>query len=147
MKTKLQKSQLILLFTLFVINSLYFLYSESLPDNMYEISSKSEGINSVFYYVMSFISLIGFYIGPWIVFPFFSFAIIYSLIVVRKELKYDLALPVLLSLFSFGICYFLMPTFIGQGLLYTFDTYFSGFAVFGISFLSGFGILAVCDFF
>lgn len=116
MKQKILKIQLVGLFTLAFLNLLYFYFKDRLPDNFYEISSINSSINSVSYYLVSFLAHIGFYTGIWVFGGFVAFAIVYSFLLTKKKMPWQGALSVLPITGMMLLCYLAFPETVGDGL-------------------------------
>lgn len=116
MKGKLLKFELFFYFLL-VSFSLVFYYTQgALPDHMYEISSRSEQVNPLTYYLISMISLVGSVIGPWLLLPFACFIFAYTVQLSKRESVIDLFFIILLTGFFVGLGHLFFPKYLGQGL-------------------------------
>ena len=104
------------LFTLTLINLLCFYFKNSMPDNLFEVSNHSAEVSALSYYFSSFLSLMSFYIGPWVFGAFFIFSLSYSFIFSKREKEVDLYLflPLIGSVAGLAIAFF--PTIVGEGL-------------------------------
>lgn len=139
MNIKIQKYQLVILFILSVLNVIFYYYGNHLPDNSFVISSGSENMNSVSYNFYSILAVVSYYIGPWIVMPFFAYAFFYTFVISKRDKDVDIIVPVALCLFFYCFSFLLFPQLIGKGIMYlsveTFSTYtfFFSTVFFGIS--------------
>ncbi|MFY7991680.1 MAG: DNA translocase FtsK [Bacteriovoracaceae bacterium] len=118
MEKKLLRIQLITLFTLSILNLLYFYFRDSLPDHFFEINSTNSSINFFSYYLISFIANFGYWTGLWVVVSFFVFAgIFYYSIQKRNDWK---RLVVFLALIPLTVLlgYMLFPLSLGDGLFF-----------------------------
>lgn len=118
MEKKLLRIQLITLFTLSILNLLYFYFRDSLPDHFFEINSTNSSINFFSYYFISFIANFGYWTGLWVVVSFFVFAgIFYYSIQKRNDWK---RLVVFLALIPLTVLlgYMLFPLSLGDGLFF-----------------------------
>lgn len=116
MRQKILKTQLIVLFTLTLINLLYFYLREYLPDNLFQISSNSESVGFFSYYFSSFLALVGYFVGPWIFGAFFVFSIFYSFLFARRDKPADSLFAFLILVFVCGFSTVLIPFAVGDGL-------------------------------
>lgn len=141
---KLNRYQLITLFILSSINILYYYLGNYIPDNTFEITSSSESINSITYYFSSIISYIAYYLGPWVVMPFFAFAFVYSLLLSKRESSTDVFVPIVLSLFFYSFSLLAFPQLVGEGLYYLSDSTFSTYTFFFSTLIFGVLIFVLC---
>lgn len=118
MEKKLLRIQLITLFSLSILNLLYFYFRDSLPDHFFEISSQNNSINFFSYYFISFIANFGFWTGLWVVVSFFAFAgIFYYSIQKRNDWKRLIVFVALVPL-TILLCYAVFPLSLGDGLFF-----------------------------
>ncbi len=118
MQKKILKIQLITLFSLSILNLLYFYFRDSLPDNFFEISSQNNSINFFSYYTISFIANFGYWTGLWVVVSFFAFAgIFYYSIQKRNDWKRLLVFASLIPL-TIILGYIVFPLALGDGLFF-----------------------------
>lgn len=118
MEKKLLRIQLITLFTLSILNLLYFYFRDSLPDHFFEINSNNSSINFFSYYVISFIANFGYWTGLWVVVSFFAFAgIFYYSIQKRNDWKRLVVFAALVPL-TIILGYILFPLSLGDGLFF-----------------------------
>ncbi len=118
MEKKLLRIQLITLFTLSILNLLYFYFRDSLPDHFFEITSANNSINFFTYYMISFIANFGYWTGLWVVVSFFIFAgIFYYSIQKRNDWKRLVVFATLVPL-SILLGYILFPLSLGDGLFF-----------------------------
>ncbi len=123
MRQKILKWQLISLFLLTLGTFVFYYFQGSLPDSYLSISSENESINFFSYGLTSLLAMMGYYLGPWLILPFLSFAFCYGFIFNRRDYELDsFALIFFLGMFSFG-AYLFFPLSLGGGLLYLFKTY------------------------
>ncbi|MFZ4714025.1 MAG: DNA translocase FtsK [Bacteriovoracaceae bacterium] len=132
-KQKIIRLELYLLFFFTFFSFLYFYYQDVFPDSFLSISSDNKNFNFLFYYISSFVALIGFYSGIWIFFPFFSLSLSYAFLFNKRKFKVDS-----LAFFSFAFFYLsfshvFFPTLIGGGLLSWMDNRFHVVASFFLS--------------
>tara|TARA_R110002072_G_scaffold1989_5_gene16740 strand:- start:216009 stop:218435 length:2427 start_codon:yes stop_codon:yes gene_type:complete len=133
---KLLKIELFSLFILTLLSILAFYYSESMPDNFLSVSSSNSDINFLSYYSTSLVALVGYYTGPWVIFPFILFTLFYTLQFSKRESVFDLLNVVFLILGTVFTCYFFWPSFLGEGINFFIKDYFNPYtALFlGVSF-------------
>lgn len=118
MDKKILRYQLNTLFVLTTLNLLYFYYRDNLPDNFFEINYQNDSINVFTYYFFSMLANFGYWCGIWITLSFLTFAILNSLVFTKKkDVKNQVVIAVLLPL-TLGVCYFIMPVALGEGLFY-----------------------------
>ncbi|MCM2351769.1 MAG: FtsK/SpoIIIE domain-containing protein [Bacteriovoracaceae bacterium] len=118
MEKKILRAQLYSLFILTTLNLIYFYYRDNLPDNYYEISYQNESINFFTYYFFTLLANFGYWCGIWITVSFITFALLHSFVLTKqKDIKNQLVIAVLLPL-TLGLCYFLLPVTLGEGLLF-----------------------------
>lgn len=118
MEKKLLRIQLITLFTLSILNLLYFYFRDSLPDHFFEINSHNNSINFFTYYIISFIANFGYWTGLWVVVSFFAFAgIFYYSIQKRQDWKRLVVFVALIPL-TVLLGYILFPLSLGDGLFF-----------------------------
>jgi DNA segregation ATPase FtsK/SpoIIIE, S-DNA-T family len=130
MEKKILKIQLYSLFILTTLNLLYFHYRDNLPDNYYEISYHNESINFFTYYFFSVLANFGYWCGIWVTASFVCFALLHSLVFTKKnDLKNQWVIASLLPL-TIGLCYFILPETLGEGLYSLVRENFSGPIVF-----------------
>lgn len=140
MKQKIFKVEFALLFVISIISVIYYFFSNHLPDNSLNISSHSSDYYSYLYYLSSVFAEINYYVGPWIIMPFISFAFVYSFILTRRDKEGDLLVSISFIFFFYFFTLAFFPTFLGQGLKslsenYV-DIYFSFFSVIIFAFTS-----------
>ena len=116
MISKILKAELFALFLLTVFAFCAFYYKESMPDNYLSISSSSESLSYISYYLTSFIVWIGYYTGPWLFVPFIVYALLYSFFFSKRDFYLDAANAVSLSLFVMFTTFLSAPEFLGEGL-------------------------------
>ena len=114
---KIRVYQLLLLFTLALVNLIYLQLGESLPDSAYTISSNSQSIGTISYYFSSLISAVHYYTGPWLVIPFLVNAFLYAFMFSKRVATSDLFVPFILVTIFYGATYLISPSSIGNGLL------------------------------
>ncbi|MBT3584328.1 MAG: hypothetical protein HN509_05460 [Halobacteriovoraceae bacterium] len=132
---KLLKIQLISLFLITVFSFLAFYYRESLPDHHYAISSGGGELGLISYYVTSMMTLIAYYTGPWVLFPFMIFAVFYAFQYSQRDYVTDfLNILPLLGLFMLQIFIF-FPSLLGNGVTYALEQSLEMFHVWILSFL------------
>lgn len=118
MKETLLKFELFTLFLLTSIAFFAFYFADSLPDNYYVISSENSEVNYLSYFVISGISMIGHFTGPWVFFPFTFFTLFYSFYYSKRESLLDVLNGLFLCVFFAGFFFLIFPSFLGIGLRY-----------------------------
>lgn len=114
-----------------------------MPDNYFTISSDHGALNSVSYYFYSFVSYISYYMGPWIIVPFFAYAFFYAFIISKRHSEADLLVPVVTSVFFYGLFFLAFPQLIGKGLMYVSSGVLSTYTVFFTTIIFGFLVFAL----
>lgn len=125
--SKLLKFELFALFILTLLSILAFYYSESMPDNFLSVSSSSTDVNFLSYYSTSIIALVGYYTGPWVIFPFVFFTLFYTLQFSKRESAIDLINVVFLLLGTLFTYYFFWPSALGEGITHFIKAYFNAY--------------------
>lgn len=122
MVSKILKLELFGLFLLTILSFFAFYFAETMPDNFFAISSETSSVNFLGYYLTSIVTMIGYYTGPWVFFPFLLFALLYSFLFSRRDFYLDMtnALSLVGSFLMFT--YLLFPSFLGQGLRFFIKT-------------------------
>lgn len=143
MITKVLRAKLWILFALAFFNAIYYFFHSSLPDNSLVIGSDTSDVSYFSYYISSFISMVSYYVGAWIIAPFVGFFFIYFSLLRNREKEFDLFIPVLLSGFFFSISFMFFPEFIGKGLFYASDSILDTYAVFAMALLFGFFVALI----
>ncbi|MCY4523141.1 MAG: DNA translocase FtsK, partial [Halobacteriovoraceae bacterium] len=115
---KILKFELFLLFVLTSVSFLDFYYQNALPDNYLEISSQEPQLNLLVYYISSFIAFIGYYTGPWILFPFIIYSFFYTFQFSRRDKLFDTVNFFSLPLGSLFLAASFFPSMVGRGSLY-----------------------------
>jgi S-DNA-T family DNA segregation ATPase FtsK/SpoIIIE len=116
MKYKILKTELYSLFILSIVSIFYILFKNNFPDNSLLISSHSDDYYSITYYFSSILAEVTYYVGPWIVVPFFVFAFVYSFIITKRDHDTDVLISLLLICFFFFLFSMVAPSFLGKGL-------------------------------
>ncbi len=117
MRARILRYQLIALFVLTVASLVCFYYKESLPDNIFSISSNGTS-NFLSYHLTSALTLVGFYVGPWVFFGFMLFTILYVSVFIKREHFGDLISSFFILSSIAGIIFFAFPILLGDGLRY-----------------------------
>ena len=123
MHAKCLKVQLFFLFLTTVVSFLFFYYQDALPDNMFMITSNSLSNNFFLYYISSTVAFAGHFFGPWIFFPFITFAVLYTFFYSKRHFTADLfnIIPLLGSFLVWA--YLLKPILLGQSIHYAMAEY------------------------
>ncbi len=114
-----------------------------MPDNYFVISSDHQSINTISYYFYSFVSYISYYLGPWIVIPFFAYAFFYAFVISKRHSDADLLVPAVVGIFFYGVFFLAAPQLIGKGLLHISSEVFSTYTVFFTTIFFGFLVFAL----
>lgn len=114
-----------------------------MPDNYFTISSDHGALNTLSYYFYSIVSYISYYIGPWIVLPFFTYAFFYAFVISKRESEADFLVPVVTSIFFYGFFFLAFPQLIGKGLLHLSNGVLSTYTVFFTTLFFGFLVFAL----
>jgi S-DNA-T family DNA segregation ATPase FtsK/SpoIIIE len=129
MISRILKIELFSLFILTILSFTSFYYSEVMPDNFFSISSDSNAVNFLSYYITSFVVMIGYYSGPWIFFPFLFFALFFTFQYSKRESILDVFNIFSLTTSFLLIAYFSVPSVLGVGIRHLLTNFFSGFAL------------------
>lgn len=116
MRQKILKTQLVALFSLTLINLLYFYLKDYLPDNVFHIDGSTNDIGFLSYYASSILAIIGYFVGPWVVGAFFVFSIFYSFLFSRRDKPVDTLFVFIILAFVCGFSTMLIPYAVGDGL-------------------------------
>tara|TARA_Y100000782_G_scaffold115417_1_gene158199 strand:- start:148798 stop:151272 length:2475 start_codon:yes stop_codon:yes gene_type:complete len=135
MINKLLKAELFFLFILTILSLAAFYFGDSLPDNYLSISSSSESIGAISYFYSSVIVFVGYYLGPWTLFPFLCFACFYTLKFSKRSYPFDLLNILTLSLGTLFCFYFFSPNFLGSGVNFILKKYISSWEGLGLGLL------------
>lgn len=117
MVAKILKIELFGLFLFTALAFFAFYFRDSLPDNALSISSHTESLSVVSYFIFSLVSLIGYYTGPWTLAAFFVFSLFYAFKFSKRDSVLDLVNIVPLLLGTLILFYFMAPEFVGRGML------------------------------
>lgn len=117
MKKNILKTQLVILFTLTLFSFVSFYFGNDLPDNFFTITSNNSG-NILSYYLFSIIKVCSYFSGPWILIPFFIFALCHSFIYDKREFMVDVLNVFPLIFFCGGISFMFFGDALGVGLQY-----------------------------
>lgn len=130
MEKKILKGQLYSLFILTTLNLIYFYYRDNLPDNYFDISYQNESINFFTYYFFSLLANFGYWCGIWVTVSFITFAILHTFVLTKKkDTKNQIVIATLLPL-TLGLCYFILPESLGEGLFFLIRENISGLTLF-----------------
>jgi DNA segregation ATPase FtsK/SpoIIIE, S-DNA-T family len=130
MEKKILKAQLYTLFVLTTLNLIYFYYRENLPDNYFDISYQNESINFFTYYMFSMLAQFGYWCGIWVTVSFITFAILHTFVLTKKkDVKNQIVIATLLPL-TLGLCYFVLPETLGEGLFFLIKENIGGLTLF-----------------
>lgn len=138
MVNKILKANLWLLFVLALVNGVFYAFHKSMPDNSMVITSSSSDVSYLAYYFSSFVSVISYYVGAWIIAPFAGYFFIYFTLLKKREKEFDLFVPALLVGFFFSLSYMFFPEFLGKGLLHSSEKFLDTYIVFFLSIFFGF---------
>ena len=139
--SKVLKVEVFALFLMTVLAVASFFYSDSLPDNLFVISSESTAVNIVSYYFFSILASIGYYVGPWIVIPFFIFTVCYAFIYSKRLSSVDALNALSLFAVSLFTTYLFAPHMLGSGLAFIIKNYVSDFSLGSTIFLGSLAFL------
>lgn len=129
------------LFVITVIAVVSFFYGEALPDNLFSISSENSAMNVFSYYTSSLLASISYYVGPWIVIPFFIFSLCYAFVYSKRDSTIDVLNALTLTLVALVACYLFAPHSLGSGLHFLVKNYVSDFSLGSVLFLGTFAFL------
>lgn len=116
--SKILKIELLTLFMVATLSLVAFYFQDSTPDNFLSITSESSGINFFSYYATSLVSIIGFFVGPWIVLSFIIFLTFYAFVYSKRDSIVDAFNCInILMMVLFSTAYF-APSFLGEGSRY-----------------------------
>jgi DNA segregation ATPase FtsK/SpoIIIE, S-DNA-T family len=125
MKQKILRIQLITLFVLTLINLFYFYLRDWLPDNIFHISGDTASIGFFSYYLSSLLSVVGYFVGPWVMGAFIIFSVFYSLLFSKRDNPMDLSYVFLILAFVCGFSIVALPYSVGEGLKYLAEDIFT----------------------
>lgn len=143
MTHKILKTQLFVLFIATSITFVAFYFQGALPDNAFQITSATESVGMLSYSFYTFIAYFGYYLGPWIFLSFATLALTYGLLFSSRDSHWDIwAAPLILG-FYLSLGFYLYPEFLGEGLIFTLNSYASDFSILTTLLLClfGFGIV------
>lgn len=143
MTNKIHKYQLVFLFLLAVINIFFYYFGNHLPDNSFLISSENGAPNVITFYFYSFISYVSYYVGPWIIAPFFAYSFFYAFIISKRYSDADIMVPTVTALFFYGVFFLAAPQLVGKGLLYLSSNVFNTYTIFFSTLFFGFIVFAL----
>lgn len=143
MVTKILKTNFWLLLSLALINALYFAFHKHFPDHSLVITSDDPSVSYLSYYISSFISVVSYYVGPWIIAAFTGYFLIYFTLLNKREKEFDMFVPSLMSGFFFCLSFMFFPEFIGKGLLHITDRVLNTYAAFFLTLIFGFFVALI----
>lgn len=108
-----------------------------MPDNSFVITSNSEDFYSILYYISSFLAQISYYVGPWIVAPFLTYAFVYNFILITRDRRGDGFVGMCLTLFFFGLTFLIFPGGMGDGLKIILERHSDVYTIFFSTLLFG----------
>ena len=131
---KIFKFQLFALCFLTLVSAFYFAFQDSIPDNYFSISSSFGSFNPLSFYSYSCLVFAGFFLGPWLFFPFLLFTLFYSFVASKEEKLIDSLSLLPLLVWSLIFSVWVLPDLVGPGLIYLVEKTFSLFAQLGLFF-------------
>ena len=131
------KMKLLAFFGMTLITLVAFYFSENMPDHFLSISSQNSHINHVSYYLSSFVAFFGYYLGPWIFFPFVTYSILYTFVYSRRHHFIDLFNGLFILCFFLCVTSIVFPFFLGEGVHYILKSYLSFWNILGVGFCFG----------
>ena len=143
MTNKIHKYQLVFLFLLAVINIFFYYFGSHLPDNSFVISSTNSNPNVITFYFYSFISYLSYFVGPWIIAPFFAYSFFYAFVISKRHSDADILVPVVTSIFFYGVFFLAAPQLVGKGLLHLSNEVFGTYTIFFTTLFFGFVVFAL----
>ena len=133
---RILKFQLFGLCFLTLVSAFYFAFQDSIPDNYFLISSSLDTFNFLPFYSYSCLVFVGFYLGPWLFFPFLLFTLFYSFIASKEEKLFDSLNLFPLLTWSLIFSIWVLPDLVGSGLIYLIEKNFSLIIQLGLFFVS-----------
>lgn len=133
---KILKFQLFGLCLLTLVSAFYFAFQDSIPDNYFLITSSLSSFNFFAFYSYSCLVFVGFYLGPWLFFPFLLFTLFYSFIASKEEKVLDLVSLFPLLVWSLIFSVWVLPDLVGLGLIYLIEKKLSLFIQLGLFFVA-----------
>lgn len=130
---KILKIELLALFFLSVVNLVFFYFQDSLPDNLLQISSTQDQISLLSYYLTSFLVIISYFSGIWVVVPFLVFAVLYAFVFSKRNQFIDLFSIFFLCIFCMLISYWGPSYFGGDGWRTVIKNLWSTWEIIGLS--------------
>ena len=133
---KTLKFQLLILCFLTLMSAFHFAFQDSIPDNYFSISSSLGSFNFFSFYSYSSLVFVGFFLGPWLFFPFFVFTLFYSFVASKEERAIDVLsfLPLLIWTLIFST--WVSPDLVGAGLIHIIEKDFSLLFQLGVFFVA-----------
>ncbi len=115
---KIIRFELLFFLILVVLSFISFYFNETLPDNALSISSSSHSISFSSYYIVSIISYVGYFVGPWIIIPFILHTLSYAFLYSKRYYKWDSLNFIPLTSFFLLVFFCFSPEVLGPGLYY-----------------------------
>lgn len=136
MRNKVLKLEFYVLLFITLTCCVHFYFEGSLPDNFLEISSEATSSNLIVYSVSSYLAFFGFYLGPWVIFPFLVMACLYFLIFKKREYSADVLTVIPLVTMLASLSYLFFPVMLGEGLNHIMGQYLDSLTAYGLLFLT-----------
>ena len=133
---KILKFQLFGLCILTLLSAFYFAFEDSIPDNYFLINSSLDSFNFLSFYSYSCLVFVGFFLGPWLFFPFLLFTLFYSFVASKEEKLLDSFSLFPLLIWSLIFSVWVLPDLVGPGLIYLIEKTFSLFMQLGLFFIA-----------
>ncbi|MCO4792476.1 MAG: hypothetical protein KC493_02095 [Bacteriovoracaceae bacterium] len=142
--SKILKTELFTLFCLTLLSFVAYYYQETLPDNAYSITSSSETVSFLSYYLMSVVAWVGYYTGVWVFVPFIIFTLFYAFMFSKRDFKVDTLNFLSLTLASLFLLVAAAPEMVGKGALFLITQNFGTALIISLSIAFWFLFLAGC---
>ena len=123
MRKNILKLELVFLFVATLFSFASFYYGDALPDNAFSITSDNNG-NFLAYYLFSVVNYFSYFSGPWVMAPFFIFAVVSAFVYDKRGFGVDILNFFPLVFFFAAVSYFAYPDVLGRGLFFVFKEFF-----------------------
>lgn len=135
MTQKILKINYLILSFITFLNVCFFFIGDNFADHGLSISSNSESVSYVGYFLGSLLSLTNYYSGIWILLPFVVYSLVHFSILTKREKEFDLFVSGLVVLMFFDLAYLFFPATLGKGIATKADLYLDAYIAFFTGFL------------
>tara|TARA_B100001971_G_C18267956_1_gene595947 strand:- start:39462 stop:41828 length:2367 start_codon:yes stop_codon:yes gene_type:complete len=130
MTQKILKINYYILLALTILNVCFFFFGKTFSDHGLMISSQSENVSYISYFLGSLFSFTNYYSGIWIVAPFIIYSLIHYSILIKREKEFDLFVSLLMVLVFFDFTYLFFPSTLGAGIATKANEYLDAYVAF-----------------